>query len=110
MYYDLGCIWVGKSYVKMEEDIHISSLLRLGTKAIIKPEAGKVCWGKVKANSQLSKTNLHQVMSIKENQEPGLLNINSVVKVDEQGRSSLSILNTTTKINKLKKGSAVGKI
>ena len=26
MYYDLGCIKIGKSYVKMEEDIHISLL------------------------------------------------------------------------------------
>ena len=29
MYYGLGCIRIGKSYVKMEEDIHISSLARL---------------------------------------------------------------------------------
>ena len=29
MYYDLGCIRIGKSYFKMEEDAHISSLARL---------------------------------------------------------------------------------
>ena len=37
MYYDLGCIRVGKSYVKLEEDLHISSIVRLATKTQIKP-------------------------------------------------------------------------
>ena len=31
MYYDLGCIRIGKFYVRIEEDIHISSLARLIT-------------------------------------------------------------------------------
>ena len=31
MSYDLGCIRTGKSYAKMEEDIHISSLATLTT-------------------------------------------------------------------------------
>ena len=29
MYYDLGCIRIGKSYVKVKEDIHIFALARL---------------------------------------------------------------------------------
>ena len=56
MYYDLGCIRVGKSYVKMEEDIHISSLIRLKHKTVIKPQTGKLCWGRVKGNIQLLKS------------------------------------------------------
>ena len=35
MYYDLGCIRVGKSYIKHEEDLHISSIARLTTETII---------------------------------------------------------------------------
>ena len=48
----------------MEEDIHISSLIRLKHKAVIKPQTGKLCWGRVKGNTQLLKSKLHQVMSI----------------------------------------------
>ena len=40
MYYDLGCIRIGKSYVKMEEDIHISSLDRHTAHTVIKPQIG----------------------------------------------------------------------
>ena len=75
----------------MEEDIHISSLVRLGTKTMIKPQTGKLCWGKVKGNSQLCKTKLHQVMSSKENLEPGLLTINSLLKVNKQGKYPIFI-------------------
>ena len=57
MFYDLDCIWVGTFYVKMEEDIHISALVRLGSKTIIKPQTGMLCWNKVQGSCQLSKTN-----------------------------------------------------
>ena len=40
MYYDLGCIRVGKSYIKLEEDLHISSIARVTAKTIIKPQCG----------------------------------------------------------------------
>ena len=36
MHHDLGCNQVGKMYVKMEEDVYISTLVRLRTKTIIK--------------------------------------------------------------------------
>ena len=81
MYYDLGCTSVGKVLCKMDEDIHIISLVTLGTRIIIKPQTGKLCLGKVKGNSELSRIKLHEVMSIIENQEPGLLTINSIVNI-----------------------------
>ena len=42
MYSDLGCIRVGKCYMKLE-DLHILSLARLTTETIIKPSSGRVC-------------------------------------------------------------------
>ena len=36
MYYDLGCIRVDKSYIKLEEDLHISSIVRLATKCCVR--------------------------------------------------------------------------
>ena len=41
MYCDLGCIRIGKSYVKIEKDIHISSLARLTTDTLIRPARQK---------------------------------------------------------------------
>ena len=67
-------------------------------------------WGKVKGNSQLSMTELCQVISIKENKEPGLLTIISSLNVNKQCRCPIFVLNTANKTIKLKKGSTVGKI
>ena len=36
MYCDPGCIGVSKSYIKLEEDLHISSIARVTTETIIK--------------------------------------------------------------------------
>ena len=44
----------------MEQDIHISSFVRLGTKKIIKPPTGKLCWGMVKSNCHLSKCDIYE--------------------------------------------------
>ena len=65
MYYDLGCIRVGKSYIKLEEDLHISSIARLTTKTIIKPQSGNVCLCRVKGNEQVLNSELHQVIAAK---------------------------------------------
>ena len=40
MYYDLGCVIIGKSYVKMAEGIHISSLARLTAQIVIILQTG----------------------------------------------------------------------
>ena len=53
MYYELGCIRIGKSYVKMEEDMHISSIARLTVHTITRPQTGKFCLCITKDNKQL---------------------------------------------------------
>ena len=110
MYYDLGCLRVGKSYIKMEEDIHISSLIRLKSKTQLKPQSGKLCWGRIKGNPQILKAKLHQVMSIENNNEPGLLTINAIVKLTKKGICPIFIVNSTNHTISLKKGSTIGKI
>ena len=59
MYYDLDCIRIGKSYVKMEEDIHISSLARLKAHTIIRLQTGKFCLCIAKGNEQLLNSKFH---------------------------------------------------
>ena len=72
MYYDLGCIRVGKSYIKLEEDLHISSIARLTTKTMLKPQFGKVCLCRVKGNEQVLNSKLHpSYCSRKQYSQPG---------------------------------------
>ena len=71
MYYDLGCIRVGKSYIKLEEDVHISSIARLTTEIIIKPQSGKVCLYRVKGNEQALNSKLHKLSQKKQYSQPG---------------------------------------
>ena len=50
MHYDLDCIKICKSYVKMEEDLHISSLARLTAKTVIRLQTGRFCLCIAKGN------------------------------------------------------------
>ena len=86
MFYGLGCIRIGKSYVKMEEDIHISSLTRLTAHTIIRRQAGKFCLCIAKGNKQLLSSKLNQVIFTEDStisREPGLLTVNSIVKTSK---------------------------
>ena len=87
MYYDLGCIRIGKCYVKMEEDIHISSLVRCKAHTIIRLQTGKFCPCIAKGNEQLLNSKFHQVIPTEDSpisREPGLLTVNSIVKTSKQ--------------------------
>ena len=86
MYYDLGCIRIGKSYVKMKEDTHISSLASLSALTIIRSQKGKFCPCIAKGNEQLLNSKFHQVIPTEDttiSKEPGLLTVNSVVKTNK---------------------------
>ena len=79
MYYDLGCIRVSKSFIKLEEDLLISSIARLPTETIIKPQSRKVCLCRVKGNKQVLNSKLHHIIAAENstlNKEPGLIVVN----------------------------------
>ena len=82
MYYDLCCIRIGKSYVKMEDDMHISSLARLTAHTIIIPQTGKFCLCIAIGNEQLLNYKFHHIIPTEDStisREPSLLTVNSVV-------------------------------
>ena len=113
MYYDLGYIRIGKYYTKLEENLHISSIARLTTETIIKPQSGKVCLCRMKGNEQVFNSKLHRVIAAENNtlnQEPGLIVVNSIVKVTKQGKFLAPIINNTNKTIKHKQGSKNGKV
>ena len=82
MYYGLRYIRVDKSYIRFEEDLHISSIAGLATETIIKPKSGKGCLCIVKGDEQLLNSKLPQILAAENstlNQEPGLIVVNSIV-------------------------------
>ena len=117
-YFDLGCIKVKDSYIPLENDAHISSLVRLRTEAVLKPQTGIVCEGVIKSshkalknNSKLSFTG--EVCALDEGliaNEPGLKLIGSVITVNKSKRLPVAIINTTNKTYRLRRGCIVGKM
>ena len=100
MYYDLGCIIIGKSDVKMEEDIH--SLARHTAHIIIRPQRGKICLCIAKGNEHLLNSKFHQVIPTEDStisREPGLLTVHSIVKTSKQGKFSVFLINSTKDLN-----------
>ena len=51
LYFDLGSLRIGKTYVPIVEDIHIASLLRASRKVIVKPQSSTICLAKHKDHS-----------------------------------------------------------
>ena len=112
MYYDLGSIRIGKSHVKMEEDIHTSSLARLTAHTIIRLQTRKFCLCISKGNDQWLISKFHHIIPTEDStiyREPGLLTVNSIVKTSKQGNFSVFLISNTNKVIWLRKGSTTGK-
>ena len=104
---------IGKSYVKMEEDIHISLLARCTMHTVIRPQTGKFCLHIAKGNKQLLNSKFHQVIPTEDStisRELGLLTVNSIVKTSKQGKFPVFLINNINKLIWLRKGSTTGKI
>lgn len=113
LYYDLGCLRVGNIYTNLEEDIHISSILRLSKEMIIKPQTSNVCLAKLKKCFPLSKSRLYEISPLNQGNlgnEPGVLIGNAVVQIKDSNNVPVHLVNTTNKTFKFKRGTAVGRI
>ena len=110
MYYDLGCIRIGKSYVKMEQDIHISSLAILATQTVNRSQTVNFCLSITKGNKELLNSEFHQIIPTEDSiitRQPGLLMVSSVDKTNKQGKFLIKNANNHIR---LRKGSTVGNI
>lgn len=84
VYYDLGCIRVNNVYVPLQEDIHVSSIVRLCTKTKIPPQSSVICKCKLKENPAFPSSACYQVSSVETGfigHEPGLMVTNSISKL-----------------------------
>jgi len=43
LYFDLGCMRIGKTYIYLEEDIHIASILRVAKDTVLNPRTMTIC-------------------------------------------------------------------
>ena len=54
LYYDLGCTRIGnKTYVSLEEYIHVSSVARMKYYTVLKPHSATICCAKFQTNLDL---------------------------------------------------------
>jgi hypothetical protein len=113
LYFDLGMLRVGKTYVKLEEDIHISSILRLAKKTVIRPQSTAICHVKIGAGFNIPPSGVVAIGNMDEEcifDEPGLVVQESIHVLKETGKLPIVIVNRTNRHYNLWKGSIVGKI
>lgn len=75
LYFDLGLLRVGNTYIKLEEDAHVSTILRLNQKTLIKPQTAMMCQVKVNRGLKRSGSNILEITSLNGciQNDPGLI-------------------------------------
>ena len=112
-YNDLKKMKVGSEYVPLEEDSHISALVRLTSSISVKPKSVVICNGKThkplgggkEASFKLSQTEKGYVA-----EEPGLELEETVTNVGTTGTLPIMLVNKTDKMYRLRRGAVVGKL
>lgn len=112
LYFDLGSLRIGKTYVPMVEDIHIASILRACKKTVLRPQTSTVCYAKHKNHSNfVNKTvEINAIDKCFLSDEPGLMIGGAIAKTRQSCRVPVLLVNNTNKIFKVKRGSIIGKI
>ena len=112
IYFDLGMIRVGKTYVKLQEDCHICTILRLNKKTVVKPQSGMICHFKLNQGFQLTDSKTLEVTNIDAGciqDEPGPRLRAAVNTTKTHHKIPVMIVNETNKCYRLRIGSVIGK-
>ena len=114
IYFDLKCLRInGKHYVKIEEDIHIASTVRMKKTCLIKPQTAMIYYGKVRENPDLPVGQSYEITQIDKGflvNQPGLQIINTVSTLAEDRSLPLLIVNNTNKFIKIYRHGLLAKI
>ena len=111
IYYDLGCLRIGNTYVPLLEDLHISSNLRLTADIDLKPQTSTIVHAKARNRPNFPVSEIYQVKATEKGiigQEPGLLVANSVGKLNKSRRIPICLVNNTNKFHRIKRSSVFG--
>ena len=112
LYWDLGTLRVGRSYVTMEEDLHIARVVRITTDTVITPQSVTICPARTKGFT-VGPDMLYEVRAVTQGflgNEPGLLISNTVIKSRDVGKFPIMIVNSTNKTYKVRKGCVIAQI
>lgn len=63
IYYDLGTMRINDVYVPLQEDIHISSVLRIAKSIVVKLHAAQICLARYKSALDVSPNEVLQYRS-----------------------------------------------
>lgn len=114
VYFDLKCMRIhGKTYVRLEEDIHVASTVRMKSNELLRPNSAKICYGKIREHPDLRPGDLFDVSQIENGfliNEPGLKIINSVAKLTRDRTVPLLVVNSTNKFYKIRRHGLVAKL
>ena len=112
LYFDLGSLRIGKTYVPMVEDIHIASILRTNRKTILKPQSTTVCLAKHRNHAHLVNKTV-EVSAVDDSfvsKEPGLMLGNALAKTKPSRAIPVLLINNTNKTFRLRRGCIIGRI
>ena len=111
LYFDLGYLRIGKSYVAMQEDVHICSVLRLKRKAKLKPYSVNIITTHMSKPIDGSQTIEIAALEYGHvDSEPGIV-INQSVATNPTGKKvPVMLTNNTGKSIYLKRGCIIGKV
>ena len=112
IYFDLQKVRLDdNNYVDLEQDIHISSVVRSSADVLIRPNAQVALLGKVKHNGYFQPGDLVEFQQTSNSwldNEPGLLAANSVSTIEDSLRPSVLVVNSTNRSYRVKRGSVLG--
>ena len=110
---ELRSMKIGQVYVPLEEDIHISALVRAANTVVIKPHTAIVCRAKTQAVLDSGGKQLCQISPTDRgylSSEPGLELQKTVVEMRRDRMFPVLISNRTNKTFRVKRGSVIGKL
>ena len=110
LYYDLGCL---QTYMFLEEDIHVASIVRIASIVILKPQTANIGTGHLRHKIEgydVGTLEMPSIENVYVGTEPGLMIGNAIVKPNKGGKFPVMIVNNTNKTMKLKKGYVIGKV
>ena len=112
LYFDLGCLRFKKTYVQLQEDLHISSILRMDRDMTVKPQTVAICFVRLHKGFHIPDSRMVEVTNTESAcilDEPGLRIQDSVHTVGKSNKLPIIIVNETNRHYRLKRGRVVGK-
>ena len=114
IYYDLGCLRIAnKTYVNLEEDIHVSSVARIKYTTLLKPHSATICYGKIRQNPDIPIKTDYQVSAVCKgfvHREPGLQVVDSVSRLRKDRSIPILVTNNTNKFIKIFRHGVLAKV